>query len=450
MNTNSNPMGTEPIGKLLIKFSLPAIVGMMVNGLYNVVDRFFVGKLGALAMTGIGINFPFMALIMAFSSLVGIGAAATISIRLGENRKNDAEKTLGSAFALLTIIMILVSIIGLSLKTHLLHLFGASDATIAYASEYITIILFGTVFQGIGLGLNNIINAEGNPKKSMFTMLIGAVVNIILNPIFVFLLHMGISGSALATVISQFVSSVWVVSHFTGGKSNLKLHRENLKLDFPIIKSIVSIGMTPFFMQIAFTIEYTISNNALRIYGGDIAISAMTVINSIFTLLFMPLVGITQGAQPIIGFNYGAKQFERVKNTLKAAIIAATTLCMFIFISTQIFPVTLIKIFSNDPELIRVTSHGLRIFLIMTPIIGFQIVSSNYFQAIGKAKRAMLLSMLRQVIILIPMLLILPNFFGLEGVWMAGPIADLIACVITGIFIYKEIRNLEKSDLQVN
>lgn len=450
MNTNNNPMGTEPISKLLLKFSLPAIVGMMVNGLYNVVDRFFVGKLGALAMTGIGINFPFMALIMAFGSLVGIGAAATISIRLGENRKNDAEKTLGNAFALLTIIMIFVSIIGLSFKSHLLYLFGASEATIGYASEYITIILFGTVFQGIGLGLNNIINAEGNPKKAMFTMLIGAIINIILNPIFVFSLHMGVSGSALATVISQFVSSVWVISHFIGGKSNLKLHRENLKLNLPIIKGIVSIGMTPFFAQIAASIEAIISNNALRTNGGDIAISAMTVINSIIILLFMPLMGITQGAQPIIGFNYGAKQFKRVKETLKVAIIAATTLCMIIFALTQIFPRIFIIIFNNDPELIHVASHGIRVFLLMTPIIGFQIVSSNYFQAIGKARSALLLSMLRQVIILIPMLLVLPNFFGLEGVWMAGPIADFIACVITGIFIYKEIRNLEKSELQVN
>ncbi|WP_412523928.1 MATE family efflux transporter [Clostridium sp. JS66] len=440
--TNNNLLGTESIGKLLLKFSLPAIVGMMVNGLYNVVDRFFIGKLGALAMTGIGINFPFMTLIMAFSSLVGVGAAATISIRLGENRKSDAEKTLGNAFALLAIIMILVSIIGLSFKTHLLYLFGASEATIGYASEYITIILCGTVFQGIGLGLNNVINAEGNPRKAMFTMLIGAIINIILNPILVFSLNMGVSGSALATVISQFVSSIWVISHFIVGKSNLKLKRENLKLNLQIINGIISIGMTPFFAQIAATIEAIISNSALRTNGGDIAISAMTVINSIIILLFMPLMGITQGAQPILGFNYGAKQFKRVKETLKVAIIAATTLCIITFSLTQIFPVILIKIFNKDPELIRIASHGLRVFLLMTPIIGVQIVSSNYFQAIGKAKSALILSMLRQVIILIPMLLILPNFFGLEGVWMAGPIADFMASVITAILLYKEMRLL--------
>lgn len=447
MMANNNSMSIEPIGKLLLKFSVPAIVGMVVNGLYNVVDRFFIGKLGALAMTGIGINFPFMSLIMAFSSLVGVGAAATISIRLGENRKNDAEKTLGNAFTLLTIIMLLVSIIGLSFKTHLLYLFGASDATIGYASEYITIILLGTVFQGIGLGLNSIINAEGNPRKAMFTMLIGAIINIILNPIFVFILHMGVSGSALATVISQFVSSIWVISHFIGGKSNLKLQGENLKLNLPIIKGIISIGMTPFFAQIAATIEAIISNNALRTYGGDISISAMTVINSIIILLFMPLMGITQGAQPIIGFNYGAKQFNRVKETLKIAIIAATTLCMITFMVTQISPGIIIKIFNNDPQLIQIASHGIRIFLLMTPIIGFQIVSSNYFQAIGKAKISLILSMLRQVIILIPMLLILPNFFGLEGIWMAGPIADFIAFVITAILLYKEMRLLATTEL---
>jgi len=382
MTKNNEYLKNEKIWRLLLKFSIPAIVGMLVNALYNVVDRIYIGRLGPLVMTGIGLNLPFMTLLMAFGMLIGIGGGAIISIRLGQNRKNDAEKILGTAFLLLIIIMISVSVIGLIFKEPLLYLFGASEATIGYADEYISIILIGALFQGLGFGLNNIIRSEGNPKIAMYTMLIGAITNIILDPIFIFVFNMGIAGAALATIISQGISAIWVLRHFISGKGVLKLRRENLKIKIEMVKNIIGIGMSPFSMQIAASIVTIISNNALKTNGGDIAIGAMTVINAIAIFFMMPIFGINQGSQPIIGFNYGAKEYKRVKEALKLAITAASTLCIFGFIMTQFFTVTLIKIFNSDPELIEVASKGMHIFLIMLPFIGFQIVSANYFQSV--------------------------------------------------------------------
>ncbi len=441
----NNPLRTESIGKLLIQFSIPAIVGMMVNALYNVVDRIYIGWLGPLAMTGIGLNLPFMTILMAFGMLIGIGGGANISIRLGQGKRDDAERILGNALTLLILIMAVVSVVGLAFKVPLLYQFGASDATIGYANEYITIILFGAIFQGVGFGLNNIIRAEGSPKIAMFTMLIGAISNIILDPIFIFVFDMGIAGAALATIISQFISAVWVLRHFLSGNSKLTLKKANLKLDSEIIISTFSIGMSPFFMQIAASIVTIVSNNALKNTGGDIAIGAMTVINAIAIMFMMPIFGLNQGSQPIIGYNYGAKQYGRVKQTLKLAILAASSICLVAFISTQFFTIYLVKIFNRDPELVSTATQGMKIFLCMMPFIGFQIISANYFQAVGKAPKAMFLSLLRQVIVLIPMLIILPKFFGLTGVWMAGPTADFIASVVTAIFIIVEMRHLDSS-----
>lgn len=444
--TNQLELKNEKISKLLIKFSVPAIVGMMVTALYNVVDRMYIGRLGPMAMTGIGLNLPFMTILMAFSMLVGIGSGALISIRLGQNKKEEAEHILGNAFTLTFLIMSVIVITSLIFKTELLYLFGASEATFKYADDYITIILYGAVFQGIGFGMNNIIRAEGNPRIAMYTMLIGALINIVLDPVFIFILGMGIKGAAIATIISQFASMLWVVSHFLSGKSILVFKVKNLRLDGSIIKGIISIGVSPFSMQIAASVVTVISNNSLKVYGGDIAIGAMTIINAVAIFFLMPIFGINQGSQPVIGFNYGAKQFKRVKEALKLAIFAATTISTLGFILTQFFTVSMIRIFNDDPILIEATIKGMRIFLIMLPLIGFQIVSANYFQAVGKAPKAMFLSMLRQVIVLIPMLLIMPRFFGLTGVWVAGPIADFTASLITGLFLYKEMKHLDESD----
>lgn len=454
-NERKKLLGEEPIGKLLIKFSIPAITGMIVNALYNVVDRIFIGKgVGELAIGGIFISLPISLIIMAFSMLIGIGGNTLVSIKLGQNRKEEAEKVAGNSFVLLTLISSFISIFGLMFLKPLLNIFGASPSNFGYAYDYMKIILIGAPLQAIGFGMNNFIRGEGNPTIAMKTMLIGAISNTILDPIFIFLFDMGVEGAALATIISQGLSSIWVMRYFFSGKSMLNVKKEYLRLKPDIIKNIVLIGLGPFSMQLAGSIVTVLLNNSLKTYGGDLANSSMAVINSVAMMVMMPIFGINQGAQPIIGFNYGAKKYSRVKTTLKYAIIGATAITIFGFIFTQLFPVKLYKIFipkgGQIAEISRIGVPGMRIYLSMFPIIGFQVVSSNYFQATGKPKQAMLLSLSRQVLVLIPALIILPKIFGLTGVWLAGPISDLIASVITAYFIINSVKNLGDDIIEEN
>lgn len=441
-------MGTEKIGKLLFKFSLPAITGMLVNALYNIVDRIYIGHIsnvGPYALSGLAITFPISTIIMAFGMLIGLGATAVISIKLGENNKESAEKILGNAVMLNAIISVVVSIVGLLLIDKLLLLFGASENSLFYAKNYITIILFGVIFQNLGFGTNNIIRAEGNPKMAMLTMIFGAIINIILDPIFIFTFNMGIQGAAIATVIAQAFNTFWVLHYFCSKKSGsiLKLKRKYLKVSLEVTKEIFSIGMSPFAMQVAASLVILLYNRGLKTYGGDLAIAAFGIINSISMLIFMPIFGINQGSQPIIGFNYGAKAYHRVKETLKLAIFAATTICLIGYIAIQIFPEFLMKAFvGNNIDLIKLGAHGIRIDLIFLPIIGLQIVGTNYFQAIREAKTSMLLSILRQVLILIPFILLFPKIKGLDGLWASQPAADIIASVLTAVFLIKSIKGL--------
>lgn len=441
-------LGEAKISKLLVKFSIPAIAGMMINALYNVVDRIYIGRgVGSEGIAGITVCFPFMIVMMAFGMLIGVGATALISIRLGEQKKKEAEVILGNAMVLLIVVSAAISLIGLVFIEPLLKFFGASRAVIPYARAYLQVILIGGVFQGIGFGMNNFIRAEGNPKFAMFTMLIGAVINIILDPIFIFQFGMGIKGAAIATVFSQGVSALWVLSYFLGGKSALQIRRYNLKFNPVIIGRILAIGSAPFAMQLAASVLNLILNKSLVNYGGDTAISAMGIVNSIVMLILMPIFGINQGAQPIIGYNYGAQKYNRVKETLKLAIMAATGIVLAGFVLTRTLPEELIKLFNrDDAELIKMGAHALQIFLAMLPIIGFQIVSANYFQAVGKPKQAMFLSLSRQVLLLIPALLILPKFFGLEGVFYAGPVSDFGSSILTGIWLFGEMKHLEKKE----
>jgi len=444
----SKQLGEESIGKLLLRFSIPAIIGMMVNAMYNVVDRIFIGKgIGSLGIAGIFVGYPLSLILMAFSMLIGIGGNALVSIKLGEKREKEAEIILGNSFLLLILINTTVSILGLIFLEPLLKLFGASKNILPFSMDYMKIILLGAPIQSIGFGLNNFIRGEGNPKIAMGTMLIGAILNTILDPIFIFIFNMGIKGAAIATIISQLVSTIWVLSYFTGSKSLLKIKKENLRLQGYIVKGIISIGLAPFSMQIAASIVTVLLNNNLQKYGGDIATSSMAAINSITMMILMPIFGINQGAQPIIGYNFGAKKYDRVKTALKSAILFATIIASIGFVLTQTIPEKLIGVFGkNEKELIIVGSKAIRIYLSMLPIIGFQIVSSNYFQATGKPKQAMLLSLSRQVIVLIPALIILPKLFQLTGVWMAGPVSDLIASVITAKFLLNDLKKLKDED----
>ncbi len=443
----SKQLGEESIGKLLLRFSVPAIVGMLVNALYNMVDRIFIGHIpnvGSIAISGIAVGFPLSIINMAFAMLIGIGSSTMVSIKLGEKKKEEAEKILGNAIVLDVMISLIISIVGLAFLDSILKVFGASNVTLPYARNYMKYIIGGALLQNIGFGMNNIIRAEGSPKIAMITMIIGAIMNTILDPILIFGFNMGVRGAAIATIISQGISSVWVIYYFLSKRSILKFKKENLRLNIHTVKTIFSIGMSPFFMQLASSIVTTLYNTSLIKYGGDLAVGAMGIINSIIMLFFMPIFGINQGAQPIIGYNYGAKQYKRVKKALKLAIIAGVCIATFGFIIIQLFPKALISIFNKeDAELIAISVHGIRIDMIALPIIGFQIISSNYFQAIGKAKIAIVLSLSRQVIVLIPILLILPPILKLDGVWMAGPISDVLSATLTGVFLYKDMKLLK-------
>jgi len=438
-------LGEKEIPKLLLKFSIPAIVGMLVNALYNFVDMVFIGQgVGPLGIAGVRIGFPLIVIGMAFSMLIGIGANSLISIRLGQKRKEDAELILGNAFVTMIVIGAVLTILGLVFMEPLLKLFGASQDVMPYAKGYFRIILFGVIFQMIGMGMNNFIRGEGNPKTAMITMLVGAVINTILDPIFIFVFGWGIEGAALATILSLMVSALWVLYYFLFGNSLLKIRKPNLRVRFDILKSIVAIGLAPFAMQLAASILVIFMNQGLAKYGGDIAVSAMGIINNIASLFMMVVFGINQGAQPIIGFNYGAQKYDRVKSALKYAIGAATVVVTIGYASINLFAPQMIGLFSNDPELIDIGSRGLRRVLMFMPIIGFQIVSSAYFQAIGKPKQSMLLSLSRQVLILIPLVLILPKSMGLIGLFTAGPIADVSSSILTAIFLFYELKNLDK------
>lgn len=311
---------------------------------------------------------------------------------------------------------------------------------------YIRIILIGAVFQSIGFGMNNFIRAEGNPKAAMYTMIIGAVLNTILNPIFIFGLHLGVAGSALATVISQFVTSAWVLYYFLGNKAMLKLRLRNLKLEWIFVKDILAIGISPFSMQLVGSFVTVFLNKSLANYGGDIPIAAMGIITSVAMLIFMLIFGIGQGAQPILGYNYGARNYDRVKQTLKFSVLAATVVMSLGFLMVELFPVTIMSLFSKDPELIRVGANGMRLYLLMLPIIGFQVTVVGYFQATGKPRKSLFLSLSGQLIFLVPMIWLLPKFLGLTGVWLAAPVSDLASAALTALWLYKDFKQLGQAE----
>lgn len=441
-------LGEGSIPRLLLTFSAPAVVGMMAQALYNVVDRIFVGQaVGPLGIAGTTVAFPFMLIVLACGMLIGFGATALVSIRLGERKRGEAEEVLGNAAALLVLVSVLLTGAGLALLDPVLTLFGASQQVLPYAHDYLQIIVLGSVVQTVGFGLNAVIRGEGNPRVAMVTMLIGALLNTILDPIFLFGFGWGMRGAAAATVAAQTASALWVVSYFVGGRSLLRLHAKNLRLRWSTCASILAIGSPMFAMQVASSALQAILNNQLRIHGGDLAISVMGIVYAIVMFIAMPVFGINQGAQPIIGYNYGARKFDRVKKTLQTAILAATAITTAGFLVAMFFPSQVVWLFNREDEaLIRLGAHAMRLCLMMLPIVGFQIVSASYFQAVGKPKQAMLLSLSRQVLLLIPAVLILPCFFGLDGVWVAIPTADLGSSLWTGTWLILELRHLRRRE----
>ncbi|MCE5268767.1 MAG: MATE family efflux transporter [Planctomycetaceae bacterium] len=450
VSDRSAQLGQGSVFRLLVRFSGPAIVGMMAQAFYNLIDRVFVGHaIGADGIAGIAVAFPFMLIMLAFGMLIGFGGAALISIRLGEQRKADAERILGNAAVLLTLAATAITAVGLAMTDRILGFFGASETVLPYAHDYLQIITLGTVFQMVGFGLNAVIRGEGNPRIAMLSMFVSVVVNFLLAPVFIFWLRWGMMGAALATVLAQAATAVWVLLYFVGGTSVLRFRARNLRLDPQICRGIMAIGSPPCLMQLAASFLWSILNNQLHYHGGDTAVAAMGVIYAVIMTLAMPIFGLNQGAQPIIGYNYGARRFDRVKKTLETAVLVATAWMICGFVLTMLFPSQIIRLFCQEKKataaMIALGGHAIQICTLMLPIIGFQIVSASYFQSVGKPREAMLLLLSRQLFILVPAVLILPHYFGLDGVWAALPTSDLASSLLTAFCLFVELRRLRAS-----
>lgn len=448
MKSDSNELGEKKISKLLLEYALPAIIATTASSLYNVIDRIFIGQgVGALAISGLALTFPIMNLAIAFSTLVGAGAAAMVSIRMGQQRREDAVHILGNALILNASIGLTFSALGLFFLEDLLRLFGASDATLPYAKEFIQVILAGNAIGNVFFGLNNIMRASGYPTKAMISILLTVGINVILAPIFIFSFKWGIRGAALATVISQSVGLVWVLSHFISRKPYIRFERSKFKLNLKIIGEIFSIGLSPFLVHTMASLVTILMNWQLGKFGGDYAIGAFGVVNTFISLIIMIILGLTQGMQPIVGYNYGALKMDRVTQVLKLTISWATGVAILGFLVGQIFPSQIGRAFTNDPQMLAIIERGMRIDMAVFFVVGFQMVASHFFQAIGKAVTAALLSTTRQVLFLIPVLIILPRFFQLDGVWAANAVADLLATITTAAFLIYFFKKVKKQGL---
>jgi putative MATE family efflux protein len=432
------------IRQLMLKYFLPAFVGVFANALYNIVDRIFIGQgVGAEALSGLSVVFPIMLIIHGFGMLIGIGTGVFVSINMGKRDMQRAEQTLGTGFALMIVVSVVVMAVSYILKKPILLSFGSTDETFQFANDYLNIILAGTPLMVIGFSLNNVIRSEGNVRIAMISMILSAGTNIVLDPIFIFGFGMGVKGAGYATIISMAVLVVWVFLHFKGKRSVLKLRNENIRLNREISLEIFSIGMAPFSMQIANSLVQGLLNKKLIFFGGDLAVGAMGIINSVVSLVVMAIVALNMASQPIIGFNYGARSIERVKEALRISLIAASVISVTAFIFIESLPGMLVRLFNSDSkELYSISVHGLRLVVLALPIVGFQVVSSHFFQAIGKAKLAMFATLFRQVIGLIPLLIILPRFWGISGIWVAYPIADIMAAIVVFFMLQSEWRKL--------
>ena len=430
-------LGTDPVGKLLLHYSLPAILGMTVSSLYSVIDRIFIGNgVGPYAISGLALTMPMMNLMMAFGAMIGAGSSAMISIRLGQKRSEDATNILGNALILNFIIGFLIMVVGLFFLDDILTAFGASAMTLPYARNFMQIVLLSSLFSSNFYGLNNVMRATGYPKKAMYSSMLSVGVNLCLAPLFIFVFHWGIRGAALATAIAQFCGFIWVFSHFLNKNHFIHFKRGYFRLKKRIIRDILSIGMSPFLMNVGASVVAMIINMSLHKYGGggersDMAIGAYGIVNSVAILFVMVSLGLTMGMQPIVGFNYGARQNHRALKAYKLTAIAATLVTTTGFAIAMFIPHQLASLFTSDQDLINQSVIALRLVLLIFPFVGFQIVTTSFFQSVGKAYLAIILSLSRQLLFLIPFVLIFPHFWGLRGVWMASPAGDFLATMIT-------------------
>ncbi len=444
-------LGTERIRKLLVQYAVPAIIAMTASSLYNMVDSIFIGHgVGALAISGLALTFPLMNLAAAFGSLVGVGAATLVSMRLGQRDYETAQRILGNVVVLNLIIGISFGLLTLVFLDPILYFFGASDATIGYAREYMSVILWGNVVTHMYLGLNAVLRAAGHPRKAMYATILTVTINAILDPLFIFGFGWGIRGAAIATVLAQILALVWQFRIFSDRNELLHFRRGIYRLKGKIVRNVLAIGMSPFLMNLAACFIVILINKGLKEYGGDLNIGAYGIVNRLGFFFVMIFMGINQGMQPIAGYNYGARQFDRVDRVLKLTIIGATCVTTLGFLIGELAPRLAVSVFTDDPELVRLSAEGMRIVFFCFPIIGFQMVTTNFFQSIGMAGKAIFLSLSRQLLFLMPGLIFLPRIFdeltpwdGSWGVWCSMPLSDFLASLVAGVMLFCQFRKFK-------
>ncbi len=439
-------LGTAPLGRLIFSLAIPAVIAQLINVVYNLVDRIYIGHIpdvGAQALTGLGLSLPVILLIQAFSALAGMGGAPQASIQLGKGDRKAAEKILGNSVTMLIAFTVFLTVGLYWLKTPLLYLFGASESTIVFAEDYLNIYLAGTVFVMAYQGLNMYISCQGHAKTAMFSVLIGAVLNIGLDPLFIFGLHMGIKGAALATILSQAVSAVWVVSFLLGKKTGLKIRKSNLRLESRAAGGILALGISPFIMQSTESLITIVLNRGLQQYGGDLHVGTLTILQSVMQLIVIPVNGFSQGAQPIISYNYGAQKIARVRNTF---LIALTIIWGFSFVFTGtviLLPHVFAGMFTSNSQMLELAVAKLPVFLVGLLIFGVQMTCQSTFMGLGKAKISLFIALWRKVILLIPLAIILPRFFGVDGIYWSEPIADTISALTAGVLFFLTVWHKE-------
>ncbi len=447
MSDKNSPLilGTEPIGKLLTQYAIPAIIAMTASSLYNMADSIFIGHgVGPLGIAGLALTFPLINLAAAFGSLVGVGASTLVSVKLGQKDYDGANNVLGNVFMLNLIMGIAFSVVFLAFLDPVLYFFGASDQTISYARDYMRIILYGNVITHMYLGLNSVLRSSGYPKMAMFATLLSVVVNCLLNPLFIFVLDWGIKGAAWATVFSQLLSLIGQLIHFARPSQLLHFHKGIYKLHKELVEGIISIGMSPFLMNLCSCLIVLLINWGLKEHGGDMAIGAYGIVNRIVFLFAMIIMGFNQGMQPIAGYNYGARQYHRVIDVTKLTTLWGVGVATTGFLICHIFPEFIVGFFTTDEELTSAAVYGLHIVFAVFPIVGFQMVSTNFFLSVGLSRTAIFLSLTRQMLFLVPCLIVLPRIWGTFGVWVSIPIADLTATIVTAIVLIRQFRKFRQ------
>lgn len=445
MEKNDEKLGSAPLGKLMVSMALPAVAAQVINVLYNIVDRIYIGHIagyGELALTGVGVTAPILMVISAFSAFAGMGGAPQASIQLGKKNYDGAEKILGSSVALLLLFSVVLTVLFQAFKTPVLYAFGASDNTIIYARQYITIYLAGTVFVQFALGLNTYISGQGNAKTAMLSVLLGAVTNIILDPIFIFAFGMGVRGAALATIISQALSAAWVLHFLMSGKSVIRIRKKYIRLQRETVLGIGALGISPFIMQSTESLVMITLNTGLQKYGGDLYVGTMSIMTSVMQLIIIPVQGISQGVQPIMSYNYGAGNLKRVKDTFTRMVLVCLAGTILFGGLAVVRPSIYAQLFSSNQELTSLTCRYMPVYFLGITVFGIQMSCQTTFLALGQAKVSLVIALLRKIVLLIPLAMIFPRFMGVEGVYRAEPVADFTSVAVTVILFLVTARKV--------